>query len=380
MIYLDHAATTPISPSVLKKMLPFLEKQFGNPSSLYKLGREARAAIDNARNTIAKTLNCKPQEIIFTSSGTEANNWAVLGIAEANKHKGHHLITTKIEHHSILDPLKQLELKGFKVTYLDVDQNGTISLENLKNAITAETILISIAYANNEIGTVQNLSGIAQLLHNKNIVLHTDACQAAAYLPLEVQKLGITSMTINGGKIYGPKGSGALYIQENIKITPLIYGGGQEHRMRAGTENVANIVGLAEALKLITQKNTQISPLRDYFLDELLKIPGITLNGSKEQRLPNNINISIEGVGAESLIVRLDMEDIYVSAGSACSSGSVEPSHVLTALGLPPDKINNSIRITLGEENTKQEIDKVLQILPKIINELRSIKSKINTL
>jgi len=361
-------------------MLPFLQKQFGNPSSLYKLGREARAAIDNARNTIATILNCKPQEIIFTSSGTEANNWAVLGIAQANEHKGKHLITTKTEHHSILDPFKQLELKGFKVTYLDVEQDGLITLDKLKKAITAETVLISIAYANNEIGTVQNLSGIAQLIHKKNIVLHTDACQAAAYLPLEVQKLGITSMTINGGKIYGPKGSGALYIKENIKITPLIYGGGQEHRMRAGTENVANIVGLAEALKLITNKNTQILQLRDYFLDELLNIPGITLNGNRERRLPNNINIAIEGVEAESLIVRLDMEDIYISAGSACSSGSVEPSHVLTALGLPPEKIINSIRITLGKENTKQEIDKVLQILPNIINELRSIKSKINIL
>jgi cysteine desulfurase len=375
MIYLDHAATTPLDFGVLKKMLPWLTVKFGNASSIYSIGREARNAVEKARAEIAGILGCKAKEIIFTSGGTEANNWAVFGIAAANKKKGRHIITVKTEHHSVLHPFEQLEARGFKVTYLNVDKDGLISTEELKKSITAETIFVSIMYANNEIGTVQNLPEISGILRPQKIIFHTDACQAAGYLPLNVKKLGVDSMTINGGKIYGPKGIGALYISEKVKITPLLFGGGQEFRMRGGTENTASIIGLAESLKkaesLKAKETARLIKLRDFIINELLKISGVSLNGHRALRLANNINISLEGVDGESLLMRLDMAGICASSGSACTSGSLDPSHVLQAIGLPKNLVKNSLRLSLGRENTPAQLKKTISQITKIVKDIR---------
>ncbi len=376
MIYLDHAATTCLDPDVLKKMLPYFTKEFGNASSIYSLGQNARAATENARADIAKILGCRAKEVIFTSGGTEANNWAVFGVAESYKNKGRHIITVKTEHDSVLKPFEQLEHRGFKVTYLDVKKDGLISLADLKKSITGETIFASIMYANNETGVIQNIPEIAKILNEKGVIFHSDACQAACYLPLNIKKLGVDLLSINGSKIYGPKGVGALYISDKIRIPPYLFGGGQEYRMRAGTENVPAIVGFAESLKIteaVKEKETvRLIKLRDFAINELLKIPGTQLNGHREKRLPNNINISLKRADGESLLLRLDMAGICASSGSACTSGSLDPSHVLMALGLPKDLVKNSLRLTLGRENTKKEIVTTLKILRSIIQDLRS--------
>lgn len=382
MIYLDHAATTPVDPQVLAKMLPYFSEKFGNPSSIYQFGQENRNAIDKSRQIIAKVLQSKPEEIFFTGSGTEANNWALFGIMEAyssssNKQNGSQkqLITTMIEHDSVIKTAEELKRRGFPVTFLPVDQYGHVSAKDLENALKTPTALVSIMLANNEIGTIEHVQRLAEITHNNGALFHTDACQAAGAVSLDTQTLGIDLMSLNAGKIYGPKGVGALYIKSGIKITPLIYGGGQEHRLRAGTENVAGIVGFAEALKLAEEhreaESDRLIKLREKLLNGLKKlIPSLQLNGNPVQRLPNNLNFSIPGIDGESLLLRLDMAGICASSGSACTSASLEPSHVLLGIGLSKDLAKSSLRLTLGRFTTNQEIDQVLEILPEIVQEL----------
>lgn len=382
-IYFDYAATTPLDPRVFSKMEPYLKGQYGNPSSIYTFAQHARHALDDAREKVAIILGCHPKEILFTGSGTESNNLAIYGIAEAYASRGKHIVTTRIEHDSTLEPLKYLETKGFEVTYVEVGEDGIVEVEDIMKAVRDDTILISVMYANNEIGTVQPIANIAKCLDvfykekkTAKPFFHTDACQAAAFLDLSAPKLGVDLMTINGGKIHGPKGVGALYIKKGIKLVPQIRGGGQEYRMRAGTENIAGIVGLGEALCLAQEEKKEVSkkllPLRDRIIDEiLLKIPKSRLNGDRYRRLPNNINVSFYGLEGEPILLRLDMLGIYASAGSACTSGSLEPSHVIQALGISEEWVRSSLRITLGKENTEEEVDFLLEKLPGMIAELR---------
>ncbi len=390
-IYLDYAATTYIDKRVLNKMLPYLTKKFGNPSSLYSLGREAKSAIEGARRNIAEVLNSNSEEIIFTGSGTESDNLAILGIARAYKNKGKHIIVSKIEHKAVLEAVKTLEKEGFKVTYLNVDSKGIVKISELKRAFKRDTILVSIMYANNEIGTIQPISKIAEIISNfrktKSYklkakssaavlpLLHTDACQAANFLSLNVKKLGVDLMTLNGSKIYGPKGVGCLYKSEEIKLESMIIGGGQERNFRAGTENTALIVGFGEALKLtekMRRKESQrLRDLRNYFIKNLLKsIPKCRLNGHYVKRLPNNINISIPGVNGEALVLALDKCGISASTGSACASSNTNFSHVLSAIKLSPKFTKGALRMTLGRDTAKNDINYVLRTLPKIVKKL----------
>ncbi len=379
MIYLDHAATTPVDLMVLEKMLPYFAENYFNPSASYRLAQKNRAAIDLARGQISKIINCNPAEIYFTSGGTESNNWARFGIAEAYIKKGKHIITTAIEHESVLKSVEALELRGFTVTKLPVNEFGHISLKDLELAITPQTTLVTIMYANNEIGTIENIAAISKICHQKGTIFHTDACQAAGALPLNTKDLNIDLMTLNSSKIYGPKGAGCLYIKEKINIVPLLYGGGQEHRIRAGTENVPAIVGFAEALKLAETMRADEAPrltaLRNELIKSLLKIPGTKLNGDPLNRLPNNVNISFDQVDGESLLLRLDMEEICASAGSSCTSGSFEPSHVITAINSPSSKnTKNSLRLTLGRENTSTQLQTAVATIEKIVADLRRKK------
>ncbi|MFA6917596.1 MAG: cysteine desulfurase family protein [Candidatus Gracilibacteria bacterium] len=385
-IYLDYAATTPTDPEVLKTMLPYFSKIYGNPESLHSIGLEAKQAADTARNTIAEYLNCNTSEIVFTGSGTESNNLAIIGTARANKAKGDHLITSKIEHPSVLNTFKYLEKEGFKVTYLNIDKEGFIDLKQLENSITKKTILVSIMFANNEIGTIEPIEETAKICHKNNIIFHTDACQVVEYLKLDIKKLNIDLLTINGSKIYGPKGTGLLFIRKGTKIEPIFKGGNQEHGIRAGTHNIPGIVGLAKAFE-IAQKNCEkeserSSKLRDYFIENILKkIPDTILNGpichSRENgnlRLPNNINISIPKIEGKDLLLQLDHHNICVSTGSACNSGKNDTSHVLSAIGQTPELAKSSIRISLGKYTTKEELDYVLEIFPKIVEKLKNNK------
>lgn len=384
-IYLDHAATTYIDPIVRKRMLPYLGKRFGNPSSLYSLGRQAKAAIKEARADVAKILNTDSREIIFTGSGTESDNLAIFGIAKAYRNKGKHIIVSKIEHKAVLEAAKKLGKEGFKITYLNVDSKGLVKLSELKKSLRKDTILISIMYANNEIGIIQPISEIAKIIrkfrkNNLLPVFHTDACQAAGALDLKINKLGVDAITLNGSKIYGPKGIGCLCVLKDMKLEPMIVGGGQENSMRAGTENTALIVGFAEALKLAEKlrikESRRLKKLRDYFIKRILKtISNSRLNGHPAKRLPNNVNVSIKGAEGESLVLMLDKQGVYASTGSACTSDSLDPSHVLLATGLPPELAHGSLRFTLGRKTTKKEIDYVLKILPKIVYKLRTISS-----
>lgn len=385
LIYFDHAATTPVDPRVLSKMIPYFSEDFGNPSSIYQFAQRARHAIDLAREETAKILSCHPKEIIFTGSGTESNNLAILGVAEAYAKSGKHIVVSAIEHDSILKPLEYLETKGYTVTRLSVRANGIIDVDELKKALTPETILVTIMYANNEIGTIQPIHEIAEAIssfrknHGKPIpLLHTDACQAAAYLPLSTNNLGVDLMTLNGGKIYGPKGVGALFIKKGVNLVPMIFGGGQEYRIRSGTENVPGIVGFTEALKLVQEERERetkhLLPLRDRLINGMLaSINDSRLNGDREKRLPNNVNISFRGLEGETILLRLDMLGIAASSGSACTSGSLEPSHVIRALGLPEEWTHASTRFSLGKGNTQEEVEFLLKELPKIIQELRTI-------
>ncbi len=417
-IYLDNASTTPTDSRVLKAMEPYYNKIYGNAGSLHTAGRESKTAILKARKSIAQILNCKPEEIIFTGSGTESDNLAILGVARAcarslglaksnfcssgecpqgdypssknlfSSALSAHIITSNIEHHAVLYPCEQLEKEGFKVTSSKVDKDGILLLEDFKKVITDETVLISIMYANNEIGTIQPIEEIGKIIKeiranrfkrniSTPIYFHTDACQAAGYLDLDVQKLGVDLLTLNGSKIYGPKGTGVLYVKAGTKIDPIVFGGGQENGKRSGTENISGIIGLAKALEISQatgKESAKEAKLRDYFIKEVSKkVSKVVLNGHAQKRLPNNINISILDIEGEAMLLWLDKYGIYCSTGSACDSQSLEPSHVILALSRPYEYANGNLRFTLGRSTTKKDLDYVLKVLPKIVADLRRI-------
>lgn len=373
IIYLDNAATTPVAQEVLKEMTPYFNSKFGNASSLHALGKEAKQALENSRKIIAKSINAKQSEIFFTSGGTESNNLAIKGTAFANKDRGNHIITTQIEHDCVLNACKWLETQGFHVTYLPVDKEGFVSLENIEKSVRRDTILVSIIHGNNEIGTIQNLEKIGKFCRERGIYFHTDACQSYTKVPIDVQKQSLDLVTINAHKIHGPKGVGALYIKEGTKIIPWAHGGGQEKGLRSGTENVSGIVGFAAASKLLTQKDVdKMTKLRDKLISRIEKIQGSKLNGPKgEKRLCNNINFTFEGVEGEAIGTYLDIEGICSSTASACSSRSLEPSHVLLALGLTADQAHGSLRLSISKYTKEQEINKALEVLENAIKKLR---------
>lgn len=374
--YFDNSATTRIKREVLEEMFPYLSVEYGNPSSIYKLGRNAKRAIEQARKKVASLINCEPEEIYFTSCGTESDNIALKGFAYANNKKGKNIITSKIEHPAILNSCKKLEKEGYKITYVDVNSDGTIRLEQLINQITDETILISIMFANNEIGTIQPIQQISKIAHKNNIILHTDAVQAIGNIPIDVKKMNIDMLSLSGHKIYAPKGIGALYVKKGIDFERYIDGGHQEREKRSGTENVAQIVGLGKACE-IAEKNIEIYQeklrnLRDYTLEKIKeRIQRIHINGTMEKRLPGNINISFENIDSGELLLSLDNIGICASGGSACSSKDVNPSHVLSAIGLKSELSKGAIRFTFGDFNTKQECDFLIENLSKIVEELR---------
>jgi len=383
-IYFDHAATTSVKPEVLEAMLPYFTEKYGNASSIYSLGRENKKAIDDAREKVAKALNTQPKEIFFTSGGTEADNWALEGIAFANQAKGKHIITTNIEHHAILHTCKFLEKQGFEVTYVPVDNKGIVHIEDIEKAIRSDTILISVMFANNEIGTIQPIKEIGALAKGKGIYFHTDAVQAIGNIPIDVKDMNIDMLSLSAHKFYGPKGVGVLYIRDGVRIYPFMNGGAQERGKRASTENVAGIVGLGKAIELATidieSYNTKLMKLRDRAIKEILeKIPYSRLNGNEKNRLPGNVNISFEFIEGESILLMLDMKGICASSGSACTSGSLDPSHVLLAIGLPHEIAHGSLRLTFGEENTDSDFDYLLETLPPIIEKLRAMSPLYDT-
>ncbi|NLM68789.1 MAG: cysteine desulfurase NifS [Firmicutes bacterium] len=381
-VYLDHAATTSVRDEVLEAMLPYFKDSFGNASSVHSFGREAKKALDTARETVAEILNADFNEIIFTSGGTESNNLAIKGAAHQYKQRGTHLITSAIEHPAVLNPMKELEKEGFTVTYLPVNEQGIVSVEAFQNAVRDDTILVSIMHANNEIGTIQPIAAIGKIARERGILMHTDAVQSVGYLNIDVDDLNVDLLTLSAHKIYGPKGVGALYVRKGVQLVPQIRGGAQERRKRAGTENTAGIVGLAKALELAHREQAAVVPkiekLRDRLLEGILQIPHTRLNGSRTERLPNNINVCFEFIEGESLLLNLDLKGIAGSSGSACTSGSLEPSHVLLALGLPHEIAHGSLRLTLGRDNTDAEIDYVLECLPPIVERLRQMSPLYN--
>lgn len=376
MVYMDHAATTATRPEVVNAMFPYYFYKYGNPSNGYLFSQNSKNSIENSRKIIADSLNGKPENIFFTSGGSESDNWALKGIAQAYKKRGRHIITSSIEHHAVLYAAKYLEQNGFEVTYLPINQDGMIDIENLKKAIRPDTIMISIMFANNEIGTFQPIAEIGKLARKYHIIFHTDAVQAFGQIPIDVDALNIDLLSASGHKFYGPKGVGFLYVRDGIMIDNLIHGGGQESGKRAGTEAVANIVGIGKAteyaMATIKQRIDYETWLRDYMIEKIMEqIPYCRLNGHRDNRLPNNINISFQFVDSEALIVMLDMVGICASGGSACASGNHKPSHVLLALGLSEDLARGTLRLTLGEENTKQEVDYVVSQLKYIVGQLR---------
>ena len=377
-IYFDNAATTKPRKEVIDKMLPYITEKYGNPSSIYKMARENKEAVDEARQAVAQAINAKPNEIYFTAGGSESDNWALKGIADSYSNKGRHIITTAIEHHAILHTCEYLESKGFEVTYLPVDEYGIISVEELKSAIREDTILVSVMFANNEIGSVQPIAEIGRIAREKGIVFHTDAVQAVGHLPIDVEEMNIDLLSLSGHKLYGPKGIGALYVRKGIKLKPFIHGGAQERGRRAGTENVPGIVGLGEAVRLslneMEEERERLVSLRDRLIEGILtSIPHSRLNGHPQKRLPGNVNISFEFIEGESMLLLLDMKGICASSGSACTSGSLDPSHVLLAIGLPHEKAHGSLRLTLGHFNTDEDVDTVLRELPPIVQRLREM-------
>lgn len=377
-IYFDNAATTKLDDEVLKEMLPYLKDNYGNPSSIYKLGREARKAIEDSREKIAKVLNCKANEIYFTAGGSESDNTAIKGIAKANKKRGNHIITSKIEHPAVLETCKQLEKEGFEITYISVDEKGIVDLEELKKSIKPTTILITIMFANNEIGTIQPIEEIGKIAKGNNIYFHTDSVQAVGSIKIDVQKLNIDSLSLSGHKFYGPKGVGALYVKTGVPFEKFISGGHQERNKRAGTENVAGIVGIGKAIELayenLDEYNKKIKELRDYYVKQVEeKIPYIKINGDMEKRLPGNSNISFRFIEGEGLLLNLDLKGICASSGSACTSGSLDPSHVLLAIGLPHEIAHGSLRVSIGKYNTKEEIDYLIENLMEIVTRLREM-------
>lgn len=378
-IYADNAATTAISKTVLEKMLPYFTEVYGNPSSLYQVGGEAKKALENARESIAKNLGAAhANEIYFTSGGSESDNWAIKGVCYALKAKGKkHIITSKIEHHAVLHTCAALEKEGFEVTYLDVYENGIVKPEDVENAIREDTALVTIMYANNEIGTIQPVAEIGAICKKHNVLFHTDAVQAAGYVKINVADENIDLLSMTAHKIHGPKGCGCLYIRRGVRINTLIEGGAQERGKRAGTENVAGAVGLAaalqEAVDTMDERNEKLTQLRNKLIDSLLKIERSRLNGDKEKRLPNNINMCFEGIEGESLLLKLDLNGISASSGSACTSGSLDPSHVLLALGLPHEIAHGSMRLSFSEDITEEDIDYIAETVPGIVDYLRNM-------
>ena len=377
-VYADNAATTRIAPQVLDAMLPYLKEEYGNPSTLYKLGREAKIAIEKAREQVAQVIGAKAEEIFFTGSGTEADNMALKGVLYGPAGKGKkHLITTKIEHHAVLHTAMALEKEGFQVTFLSVDKNGRVDLEELKQAITPDTALVSIMAANNEVGTIQPIEEIGKICREKGVLFHTDGVQAFGHMPLDVNKMNIDILSLSAHKINGPKGSGALYIRRGLGLRPVIEGGGQERNRRSGTENVAGIVGLGQAAQLametMEEESARLKALSQKLIDGVLQIPETILTGDPENRLPGACSFAISAIEGESLVLYLDMEGICTSTGSACSTGSLDPSHVLMAIGLSHEVSHGSLRVSLGRFNTEEEVDYIIETLPKVVEKLRSM-------
>lgn len=378
VIYLDNAATTRTAPEVVEAMLPYFTEFYGNPSSVYEFSQKSKEAIAHAREIIAGSLGAKTEEIYFTAGGSESDNWALKAAAEAYSSKGNHIITTKIEHHAVLHTGQWLEKQGYEVTYLDVDENGTVKLEELKRAIRPTTILISIMFANNEIGTIQPVREIGEIAKAHGILFHTDAVQAFGQLPIQVDELNIDMLSSSAHKLNGPKGIGFLYIRKGVKIRSFVHGGAQERRRRAGTENVPGIVGygaaVERAVRTMAERTRKEQQLRDYLIDRVLReVPYTRLNGHRTNRLPNNANFSFQFIEGESLLIMLDMDGICGSSGSACTSGSLDPSHVLLAIGLPHEIAHGSLRLTLSEETTKEELDEVVESVKKIVKKLRDM-------
>jgi cysteine desulfurase len=383
-IYLDHAATTPTRPEVVQAMLPYFTNAFGNASSIYSYGREARGAVEEARTKVVELIGARSEEIIFTNGGTEADNYALKGVAYANEKKGNHIITTSIEHHAVMEVCKFLGRRGFKITYLPVDEYGLVDPDDVKRAITDKTILISVMHANNQVGTIEPVEEIGEIAREAGVCFHTDAVQTLGHIPVNVDKLKVDLLAISAHKLYGPKGVGVLYVRKGTKLVPLMHGGEQEKRRRAGTENVPAIVGLGKAVELAGQEMgkevEQLAYLRDKLIKGLMeKIDHIRLNGHPTRRLPNNVNVSVDFVEGESLLLSLDLEGICASTGSACSSASLEPSHVLLALGLPAEQAHGSLRFTLGRENTETDVERVLEVLPGIVARLRAMSPLLRT-
>lgn len=378
IVYADNSATTNISDEVFEAMLPYLKDQYGNASSIYKLGRDAQKAIEESRAKVAKALNADPKEIFFTSCGTESDNWAIRGVCEKLKARGkNHIITSVFEHHAILHTCQYMERQGYEVTYIPVSDKGLINPEDIRNAITDKTAIVSIMYANNEIGTIQPIEEIAEICHEKKVIFHTDAVQAVGNVEIDVKKQGIDMLSLSGHKIHAQKGIGAIYIKRGLVLPNLIYGGGQERGKRPGTENTAAIVGLGRAMEIavqgIPEKNERVTKMRNRLIDGLLTIPNTRLNGDREKRLAGNCNISFEGVEGESLLLKLDEHGIMASSGSACTSGSLDPSHVLLSLGLKHEVAHGSLRLSINNQNTEEDIDYILEWVPKVIEELRSM-------
>jgi cysteine desulfurase len=379
-IYLDHAATTPVRPEVLEAMLPYFGEKFGNPSSIYSLARASRRALDNARDTVADSLGCKASEIVFTSGGTEADNLAIQGVALANRARGNHIVTSRIEHHAVLHTCQYLEKLGFDVTYLDVDHTGIVDVASVERALRPETILVTVMHANNEIGTIQPISEISHVTRARGVPFHTDAVQAAGALDLNVSRLGVDLLSISAHKLYGPKGAGALYVRRGVTYWPQLLGGGQERGRHSGTENVPGIVGLATALRLayehLDANNAYVAALRDRLVEGITsRVDKVRLSGHPTRRLPNNASFLFEGVEGESLLLSLDAAGIFASSGSACTSGSLEPSHVLTALGYPAESSHGSLRLTTGLDNVPEHVDRTIAVLGDAIAKLRTMSA-----
>lgn len=377
-IYADNAATTAVSEEVLSAMLPHFTKAYGNASSIYKLGRDAQKDVEEAREKVAKAIGAEPREIFFTSCGSESDNWAIKGVAEKMAEKGKkHIITSVFEHHAVLHTCEYLEKHGFEVTYVPVSSDGFVNPEDIKNAIREDTALVTIMYANNEIGTIQPVDEIAKICKEKKVIFHTDAVQAVGHVEIDVKKQGIDMLSLSGHKIHAQKGIGALYVRKGITLPNLIHGGAQERNKRAGTENVPAIVGLGVAIenatKNIAEKTAVIVPRRNRLIDGILKLPYTRLNGDRDKRLPGNLNISIEGIEGESLLLMLDLNGICASSGSACTSGSLDPSHVLLSIGLKHEVAHGSLRLSIEEDVTDEDVDYILEVIPKVVERLRSM-------
>jgi cysteine desulfurase len=377
-VYLDHAATTPTDPRVVEAMLPYFSDSFGNPSSIHTLGLETRTAVAEAREKVANLIGASSEEIIFTSGGTEADNLAMKGVAQANAQKGQHIVITRIEHHAVEESCRYLEKQGFKVTHVGVDKDGLVDPREIEKAVTPETVLISVMHANNEVGTIQPIAEISRVARSRGVYFHTDAVQTVGHIPAKVDELGVDLLAISAHKLYGPKGVGVLYVRKGTRIVSFMHGGGQERGLRASTENVPGIVGLGKAAEIaqaeMDAECKHLIRLRDKLIQGLLeRIPQTYLNGHRTRRLPNNVNISVASVEAESLAVSLDLEGIAVSTGSACSSEDMEPSHVLTAMGVPVELARGSVRFSLGRDNTDADIDRVLEAFPRIVSGLRAV-------